>query len=369
LVPLRKLAGESRQLSQAVHPSSDDGALAEHAASAETAASLIVAPPVATPQISVRVHSALLSGVAGYVDAAGFVSLVGLFPAHLTGELVGDVIAISSGHTGHGHGHLWAVPVFVGSVVLATVVARLFRQRGLQARAGLLALVTIALTLFSASDALAWLLHEGQLPFFVRGGFAVAAMGFQSALMRESLTKSAPTTVMTGNLTQVVIDLVDHVIGRVAHRLRSHDRPRSRPPVASALVIFALSAALGGCLTRALGSISVALPTALVAALMLQAWREDSAARASRGPAFISVGDYRCPQPWPDADKPCVPDARDWPIEPYSVDFASEPRIEIRPAISEAEASPSEETERPRKARSISGTQLVELKGRASPRE
>ena len=367
MVPLRKLVGESRQPSLVANAPSIDGAVATLATS-EGVESVASALPVAPPQVmSLLVHSTLLSGVAGYVDAAGFVSLVGLFPAHLTGELVGDAIAISSGHAGHGHGHLWAVPVFVSSVVLATVVARIFRHHGLQARAGLLALVTLALTLFSASDALAWLLHEGQLPFFVRGGFAVAAMGFQSALMRESLTKSCPTTVMTGNLTQVVIDLVDHVIGRIARPLRRQEKPRSRPPVASALVIFAFSAALGGCLTRAVGSISVALPTALVAALMLQAWREDAAERARRGPAFVSVGDFRCPQPWPDAHKPGVPDGRDWPIEPYSVDFASEPRLEPAPALGEVEAS--EETERPRKARSISGTQLVQLKTRTSPRE
>ncbi len=282
----------------------------------------------AAARANLLLHAALLSAIAGYVDAAGFVSLVGLFPAHLTGELVGDAIALSSGHaSGHGagHAHLWAFPVFVGSVILATLVARIFRHLGLKARAGLLALVTLALALFSVSDALAWLLHEGQLPMLVRGGFAVAAMGFQSALMRESLTGSCPTTVMTGNLTQVVIDVVDHLVGRVTRPLLRQVKGGVRlTPVASSLFVFALSAVLGGWLARLYGSVSVALPTALAAALMLQAWREDIAGRASMAPNLSLPGATRPVVVGPGAKESLT---LNWPSEPYSVDFSSQTRI------------------------------------------
>jgi len=238
------------------------------------------------PSANLHLYAMLLSGVAGYVDAAGFASLLGLFPAHLTGELVADAIAVSSGHIA-AHAHFWAFPVFVGSVVLAALVARIFRHHGLQARAGLLALVTLALAAFTVSEPLAWFFHGGQLPTIVRGSFAVAAMGFQSALMRESLTGSCPTTVMTGNLTQVVIELVDRVVGRVTRPLLRAPAPRSRrAPVARVLLVFVTSAALGGCLTRAYGSLSVVLPTLLTAALMIQAWRDDIARRA---PASVHV--------------------------------------------------------------------------------
>jgi uncharacterized membrane protein YoaK (UPF0700 family) len=275
-------------------------------------------------------HSAVLSGVAGYVDAAGFVALLGLFPAHLTGELVGDAIAFSSGHPS-AHAHLWAFPVFVGSVTLATLVARLLRHHGLKARSGLLALVTLALAMFSSSDALAWLLHEGQLPALVRGGFAVAAMGFQSALMRESLTGSCPTTVMTGNLTQVVIDIVDHVVGRIATPLASTKSRIRLTPVASALCVFAASAALGGWLTRLYGSASVALPTLLTAWLMVQAWQEDVAQRAAKHGLVTPLPIQRVPVR-PRVVASCAAERRtsDAPLEPClaeSAEHSSETRI------------------------------------------
>lgn len=234
------------------------------------------------PLVNLHLHAMLLSAVAGYVDAAGFASLLGLFPAHLTGELVADAIAVSSGHFA-AHTHLWAFPVFVGAVVLATLLARVFRHYGLQARAGLLALLTLALALFSVSDALSWLFAADPLPVIVRGGFAIAAMGFQSALMRESLTGSCPTTVMTGNLTQAVIEVVDRVVGKITRPLLSEPVPRARrTPVARVLFVFMFSAGLGGWLTRAYGSLSVTLPTLLTAALMIQAFREDFARRAAQ---------------------------------------------------------------------------------------
>ncbi|HET7544912.1 MAG TPA: YoaK family protein, partial [Polyangiaceae bacterium] len=239
------------------------------------------------PSVNLHWHSTLLSAVAGYVDAAGFASLLGLFPAHLTGELVADVIAISSGHFA-AHTHLWSFPVFVGAVALATLVARVFRHHGLQARAGLLALVTLALALFSVSDALPWLLPGAQLPVILRGGFAVAAMGFQSALMRESLTGSCPTTVMTGNLTQAVIEIVDQLVGKLTRPLLTEAPTRSRrAPVARVFLVFMFSAALGGWLTRVYGSLSVTLPTLVTAALTIKALREDRERRALASAAAL----------------------------------------------------------------------------------
>ncbi|HKO53229.1 MAG TPA: YoaK family protein [Polyangiaceae bacterium] len=229
------------------------------------------------PGTNMYLHSALLSAVAGYVDAAGFASLIGLFPAHLTGEIVGDAIAFSSGQPSAHATHLWMLPVFVGSVTIATLVARLLRRTGRRALTGLLALVTAALAAFSAADFLTGLLSESwQLHLLLGGGCAVAAMGFQNTLMRESLSSSCPTTVMTGNLTHVVIDIVDHLFSKLSRPNKRDRRPRSRLlPVSSALFAFIACAVLGGFMTRFFGSLSVLLPTALTALLTVRAWRED----------------------------------------------------------------------------------------------
>jgi uncharacterized membrane protein YoaK (UPF0700 family) len=303
------------------------------------------------PGTSMHVHSALLSGVAGYVDAAGFASLIGLFPAHLTGELVGDAIAFSSGHAPEHAIRLWILPVFVGAVTTATVVARTLRRSGRRALTGLLGLVTAGLALFSASDFLAQVLHESwHVHVLLGGACAVAAMGFQNALMRESLTGSCPTTVMTGNLTYVVIELVDHVFSKLTRPHKRDRRPRSRlVPVAGALFAFIGCAMLGGFLTRLFGSLSVLLPTVLTATLTVRSWREDHRQRALVGPVSSMS-----PAPLPRFDV--------WPdsLVPPSVNVAPAPGLPPQraaaPSSPEARALP--ELERPPMKRTVSGTQL-----------
>jgi uncharacterized membrane protein YoaK (UPF0700 family) len=300
-----------------------------------------------------HVHSALLSAVAGYVDAAGFASLIGLFPAHLTGEIVGDAIALSSGQSAGHPTRFWMLPVFIGSVCMATVVARTLRRRGRRALTGLLALVTTALALFAASDLVARALHESwHVHLLIGGGCAVAAMGFQNALMRESLTGSCPTTVMTGNLTHVVIEIVDHVFSKVTRPHKRDRRPRSRLlPVASALMAFVGCAVLGGFLTRELGSLSVALPTALTAAMTYRSWREDrrlakiSDLAGSIGPARLPNFDV-----WPDSLLPRGA-AEPEPASPMT-------SLAVAAHVPTKEEEITREVTRAPMKRTVSGTQL-----------
>jgi uncharacterized membrane protein YoaK (UPF0700 family) len=245
-----------------------------------------------SPQSAIRpkalspndVRMGLMSGIAGYVDAAGFVTLVGLFPAHVTGELVGAAVAMSSGHLLKNPARLAIVPIFVLSVVVGALISRALRKRGQSPLAALLGLMAVTLAFFSASDLF--------LPRFVdpssgvttvlREGTAVAAMGFQNVIMRRVLSASCPTTVMTGNLTQFIIELVELLLGRRGkHRdgvsIRAASDLRLKL-VGLALSAFLFSAIVGGLLTTSYGTISVALPTLMVAYLAYRESRHPSAA-------------------------------------------------------------------------------------------
>jgi uncharacterized membrane protein YoaK (UPF0700 family) len=321
MIPLRKIDAISSGSPFAAGPARLPSAPAEPAPSSK--------PSSARGRLSSSiVHSALLSGVAGYVDTAGFVLLLGIFPAHLTGELIADALAFSSGHLASRSLRLWIVPEFVGSIVLAALVARLLRQRGRTALTGLLALVTLSLALFSGSEALAHLFHQGHLPTLLSAGFAVAAMGFQTALMRESLTGACPTTVMTGNLAHVVTELVEHLFTRTTGVTPRDLLPRSRlASMASALFAFVACAVLGGWLTRSYGSRSVLLPTLVTLALTVRAWCDDRAglvadtANDDALPWFTDDDDV-----WPDSDAPRALS------QPYT-QVSSEVRIKVERVV------------------------------------
>jgi uncharacterized membrane protein YoaK (UPF0700 family) len=247
-----------------------------------------------------KLRAAVLSGVAGYVDAAGLLSVVALFPAHITGELVTEAVALSSGERSLGPSRLWMLPVFVLAVAAAAVVARLERRAGRPPLPPLLLLVALALAAF-AGTGVALLVLPGARPAQVTQlgtCFAVVAMGFQNALMREALSGSAPTTFMTGNLTQLIIELVEHGFalknppGIMSDVARSVSRARLRT-AAIALGSFLGSAALGAWLTHSIGALGAALPALLVGGLSYQAYRER---REKRGEPVNPIG-MRRPTP------------------------------------------------------------------------
>ncbi|TCV95945.1 uncharacterized membrane protein YoaK (UPF0700 family) [Luteibacter rhizovicinus] len=151
----------------------------------------------------------LLSFAAAFVDTIGFVALFELFTAHVTGNFI-VIGATLIGHHGGLAMKLLALPVFVVSVVVTTLAVRALEHRGRQTLGWLLAAQIVLLCVFMASgmhfapivDADAW-------STAVTGLIAVAAMGIQNAGSRIVFPTIAPTTVMTGNVTQVVVDLTD----------------------------------------------------------------------------------------------------------------------------------------------------------------
>jgi uncharacterized membrane protein YoaK (UPF0700 family) len=154
-----------------------------------------------------------LSFVGGFVDTAGFIALFGLFTAHVTGDLVTGAAALSQGINSGGLVKLLMIPIFVVTIALATLFLRAIRRRGALSVAPLLAVMTLLMAAFGAAG---WwfqprLTSINNWEVILVGGLGVAAMGVQNALMRGALRSFSQTTMMTGNLTQFTIDLVERL--------------------------------------------------------------------------------------------------------------------------------------------------------------
>ena len=161
-------------------------------------------PPAGVP----RRDSTLLALSAAYVDTCGFIGLFGLFTAHVTGNFVligAEVVR----HHGDILTKLLALPVFLASVVATAQAEVVLARRGARAGAWLLGtealLIAVAAAMFHLLGAPA---APDDRPVVVMGFLLIAAMGVQNALMRTSLAGPVQTTVMTGNVTQIAIDLL-----------------------------------------------------------------------------------------------------------------------------------------------------------------
>ncbi|MFL9931065.1 YoaK family protein [Paraburkholderia sp. RL18-103-BIB-C] len=168
-----------------------------------------------------------LAAIAGYVDTLGFVALFGLFTAHVTGNF----IMIGSELAGAGHGLLikWlAFPAFVAGIVCARVLDNQLLDRAARERAcALYLLQTVLLVGFMVAGILAAPITDADAPTaIVCGLLGAAAMGVQNAHGRLTARSVVANTVMTGNVTQAVIDVFDLLFSSGDQKTRDTARAR-----------------------------------------------------------------------------------------------------------------------------------------------
>lgn len=222
--------------------------------------------------INSSVHGCVLSFVAGFVDVVGFISLFGLFTAHVTGNFIMIGVELTGSSEGLAT-KLLALPAFVGAVATTRLLESRLAQRQLPAVALLLAVECVFLLLFVGAGL--WVrggvgLSAGSWWATLAGMLAVVAMGIQNALSRTALADLGPTTIMTGNTTQIVIDLVDLSSAGPEQAGAIHVRLRKMLP---AVVGFAAGAVLGALAFAAISFWCVLLPVLLLAALCRQRWQ------------------------------------------------------------------------------------------------
>lgn len=150
----------------------------------------------------------LLSVIAGMVDVIGFVGLK-VFTAHITGNLV--VIAALLVRGGPPNISLiLAVPVFMAAVAGVWLIAKALNRRGPALARPLL---LVQFLLLGAVLIFSIMLHPAAKPHGLMAGItaltAVCAMACQFALLRLAVPGAPSTAVMTGNLTNTVLSLLD----------------------------------------------------------------------------------------------------------------------------------------------------------------
>lgn len=204
----------------------------------------------------------ILSVIAGMVDLTGFLMLGNIFTAHVTGNLVvASAAAVRGGPINPVQ--ILAIPVFIGAVALVWLIARIANRQG---PALLRLLLLVQFLLLTAVLVFCVIAAPSNNPHSRLAGLAaliaVCAMACQYALLRLALPGAISTAVMTGNLTNTVLGVMD-ALSR-GHALMSPDDGRLRRS------LHLLSGFLFGCVVAAIaistmGDWAWSLPTVLAA--------------------------------------------------------------------------------------------------------
>jgi uncharacterized membrane protein YoaK (UPF0700 family) len=211
-----------------------------------------------TPSDAERLPT-LLSVIAGSVDVIGYLNL-GLFTAHVTGNLVLIAALLVRG----GPPHLipvLAVPVFIATVAAVWLIAEAAGRRGPALVRPLLVihfLLLCCVLVFSVvRDPAA---SPGGWMAGIAAMIAVSAMACQFSLLRLAVPGAPSTAVMTGNLTNAVLSLLD----TLSHRepLTEGAQERLKKTVRLLAGFFA-GCVVGAAAVSLLGEWAWSLPVAL----------------------------------------------------------------------------------------------------------
>ncbi|WP_296405951.1 YoaK family protein [Psychrobacter sp.] len=162
----------------------------------------------------------LLTTVGGAIDTIAFVGLLGFFTNHVTGNLV----MAGGGFVKEGEG-LWiklgALPVFL----IAVVISKRFIAKSNHSDhilSNLLFAEVVCLTAFLIAAVLFGPFQEaGAIDLAITGFLGLIAFAIRNTAGKTVMSKVRPTLLMTGNTTQLGIDLSDYIFDRTSCNMDS----------------------------------------------------------------------------------------------------------------------------------------------------
>ncbi|MGS2737920.1 YoaK family protein [Sinomicrobium sp. M5D2P17] len=200
----------------------------------------------------------ILSFVGGATDTLGFSLLYQIFTAHVTGNFV--LIGSSFARSGESDQLLWAqlsvLPVFFITVTTATVVIP--KKITLKTTRFFLGTQACFLSLFFIVGAL-FNNDINNLKAMLIAAPAVIAMALQNMYSKTLFTKLPFTTVMTGNVTKIAMD-----IGYILKKEKSQEQKSLMTLQMFAVIGFISGALLIAVIANYFAFMSALLPVLLI---------------------------------------------------------------------------------------------------------
>jgi len=192
-----------------------------------------------------------LSFIAGFADASSFVGAEGVFSAHVTGNFVVLAADFARGADRGEWIKLATFPVFVATVLAVTMLQRRLELEPSAATRRLLVLESALFASAAALGAAAGAPPASGPPRAAVVALLVVAMGVQNAMHRIHGKLGPMTTVMTGNVTQLLSD---------ALAPRTPESRARRKLLGAVILAFAVGCAAGAASVWRLGFAMLVVP-------------------------------------------------------------------------------------------------------------
>jgi uncharacterized membrane protein YoaK (UPF0700 family) len=222
--------------------------------------------------ISEKSLTMILALIAGMVDLTSFVTLGGVFTAHITGNLV-VLAAVAVQGRSFNPAQALAVPVFMAATTAVWLMVRSKRKEdGAPSRSVLVLqflLLLAVLAVCVGGDAAE---HPRGLLAGAAVLLAASAMAAQNALLHLQIRGAPSTAVMTGNLVSVVISALDAFSSIPDRRAQARARLGSVLPLLAGFLLGCTLSAVVLLLDRNWGW---SLPAALAGLVAILPWRPE----------------------------------------------------------------------------------------------
>ena len=184
-----------------------------------------------------------------------------MFTAHVTGNFILIAVALADPGQTPTLLKLLAFPAFILGVAAARLLVADCERRGVPATKPAYVLQLVLLLGFMVCGMLAEpVSRDIGVVGMAAGLLGAAAMGAHSAASKLLLAHLAPTSMMTGNVTQLVIDTVDRLRGAADAATRARCAKFFWPVLA-----FALGCGAAAFAFLAVGFVALAVPVAILA--------------------------------------------------------------------------------------------------------
>lgn len=162
----------------------------------------------------------LLTLVGGAIDTIGFITLFGFFTAHVTGNLVIAGSGLVKGEEG-----LWiklaALPLFILTVMVTKIYIDNSRRRQLILSHLLLAEAVFLMAFMVAGLYFQPFTNAGDISVAITGGLGLIALAIRNTASKTVIKHMSPTVLMTGNTTQLGINLTDYLRRRTTENAKA----------------------------------------------------------------------------------------------------------------------------------------------------